>query len=190
MIESETAFRDTSSDGGKVHVCPLRLVPDTVARTGASHLVTCLQDEILVETPRSILANNHLRLRIHDISEPLLGHIPPGDEHIAEIIDFAAAWGGRGPMVIHCWAGISRSTAAALVTLCTLNPEVPEHVIVRRLREASPTAYPNALMIQIGDDALSRRGRLVDAVRAIGRGVPATEARPFSLPADFSTLRG
>ena len=68
-------------------------------------------------------------------------------------------------------------------------PAAEDAPIVRRLREASPTASPNALMIRLGDAALGRGGRLVDAVRAIGRGVPATEARPFSLPADFSALR-
>jgi predicted protein tyrosine phosphatase len=189
MNESGAIAREAPAAGGSVHVCPLSLVPDTVARTKASHLLTCLQNQILVETPRSILADNHLRLRIDDISEPMLGHVTPAEAHIGEIIDFATAWGGGGPMVIHCWAGISRSTAAALISLCTLNPDVPEHAIVRRLREASPTASPNALMIRLGDAALGRGGRLVDAVRAIGRGVPATEARPFSLPSDFSALR-
>jgi predicted protein tyrosine phosphatase len=190
MSRSGATGQDVGEANGSVHVCPLSAVPDTVTRTKASHLLTCLQHEILVETPRSIATGNHLRLRIHDICEPMLGCVPPGEQHVADIIDFASAWGGRGPMVIHCWAGISRSTAAALVTLCTLNPAVPEDVIVRRLREASPTASPNGLIIQLGDAALGRRGRLVEAVRAIGRGAPATEARPFSLPADFSARQG
>ena len=74
-------------------------------------------------------------------------------------------------MVIHCWAGISRSTAAALISLCALNPRCAEHLIARRLREASPTAYPNRLMIRLADAALGRKGRMVAAVEAIGRGV-------------------
>jgi predicted protein tyrosine phosphatase len=89
-------------------------------------------------------------------------------------------------MVIHCWAGISRSTAAAFITLCALNPETPEDLIAKRLREASPTAYPNRLMIRLGDKALERGGSMVDAVESIGRGIVASEAVPFSLPADLS----
>ena len=58
---------------GTVHVCPLSAVPDIVARSNASHLLTCLQDEVLVETPRPILPDRHLRLHIHDIAEPMLG---------------------------------------------------------------------------------------------------------------------
>ncbi len=89
-------------------------------------------------------------------------------------------------MVVHCWAGISRSTAAAYTALCTINPDAPEELIAMRLREASPTAYPNRLIIRLADAALGRKGRMVRAVESIGRGVPAGEAVPFSLPADHS----
>ena len=102
---------------GAVHVCPLSAVPDIVARSNASHLLTCLQDAVLVETPRPILPDRHLRLHIHDIAEPMMGCIAPGEEHVGQLIDFALDWGGQGPMVVHCWAGISRSTAAAYTAL-------------------------------------------------------------------------
>jgi predicted protein tyrosine phosphatase len=175
---------------GAVHVCPLSAVPDIVARHNASHLLTCLQDAVLVETPRAILADRHLRLHIHDIAEPMIGCIAPDEAHVGRLIDFAHAWGGQGPMVVHCWAGISRSTAAAYTALCALNPEVPEELIARRLREASPTAYPNRLIIRLADDALGRRGRMVRAVESIGRGVIATEAVPFWMHADHSDSVG
>jgi len=173
---------------GRVHVCPLSAVPDVVAGCGASHLVTCLQDEIVVETPSLIKPANHMRLHVDDISQPMAGHVAPNERHVADLIAFARAWGGRGPVVIHCWAGISRSTAAAFLTLCALNPDVPEQLIARQLRQTSPTAYPNRLMIRLGDVALGRAGRMIEAVESIGRGVVASEARPFSLPADLSAL--
>jgi predicted protein tyrosine phosphatase len=171
---------------GAIHVCPLSAVPDTVARSKASHLLTWLQDEIVVETPRLILPERHIRFHIHDISEPIPGHVEPGAEHIDQLIEFALDWGGRGPIVVHCWAGISRSTAAAYTALCAINPGVPEELIALRLREASPTAYPNRLIIRLADDALGRRGRMVRAIESIGRGVIATEAVPFALRADHS----
>ena len=170
----------------RIHVCPLSAVPDVIAAHDASHLVTCLQDEVVVETPAIIKPDNHVRLRIHDIAEPIEGYIAPGAEHVAQLLGFAAAWDRQGPMVIHCWAGISRSTAAAFITLCALNPEAPEETIARLLREASPTAYPNRLMIRLGDAALGRAGRMMEAVETIGRGIVASEAVPFSLPADLS----
>ena len=178
--------RETRKDGA-IHVCPLSAVPDTVARSKASHLLTWLQDEIVVETPRLILPERHIRFHIHDISEPLPGYVQPGREHIDQLIEFALDWGGRGPIVVHCWAGISRSTAAAYTALCAINPEASEALIATRLREASPTAYPNRLMIRLADVALGRDGRMVRAVEAIGRGVPAGEAEPFSIAADHSS---
>jgi predicted protein tyrosine phosphatase len=178
--------RETRKDGA-IHVCPLSAVPDTVARSKASHLLTWLQDEIIVETPRLILPERHIRFHIHDISEPLPGYVQPGREHIDQLIEFALDWGGHGPIVVHCWAGISRSTAAAYTALCAINPEASEGLIATRLRQASPTAYPNRLMIRLADAALGRDGRMVRAVEAIGRGVPAGEAEPFSIAADHSS---
>jgi predicted protein tyrosine phosphatase len=174
---------------GRIHVCPLSAVPDIVAGCNASHLVTCLQDEFVVETPSLIKPDNHVRLHVDDISQPMPGYVAPNEQHVASLLDFAEAWGGQGPMVIHCWAGISRSTAAAFITLCALNPDAPEQLIAERLREASPTAYPNRLMVRLADAALARGGRLVEAVEGIGRGVIVSEAQPFSLPADLSELR-
>ncbi len=171
---------------GSIHVCPLSAVPQTVSRQQASHLLTCLQEELRVETPSLIAPGNHLRLLVHDIAEAIPGHVAPGEDHIAELIDFALAWGGEGPMVVHCWAGISRSTAAAFTSLCAINPQVPEELIAARLRAASPTAYPNRLMIRLADDALGRRGRMMRAVESIGRGEYATEAVPFALMADHA----
>jgi predicted protein tyrosine phosphatase len=175
--------------GGRIYVCPLRVLPEVVADCGAGHLLTCLQGEIVVETPSSVEAARHMRLDLDDIPRPMPGYVAPNARHIADLVRFARAWGGRGPAVIHCWAGISRSTAAAFISLCALNPEVPEQLIANLLREASPTAYPNRLMIALGDIALERDGRMSEAVELIGRGEVATEAHPFSLPADLSELR-
>jgi predicted protein tyrosine phosphatase len=171
---------------GAIHVCPLSAMPDIVARSKASHVLTWLQDEIVVETPPLILPERHIRFHIHDISEPLIGYAAPAREHIDQLVEFALAWGGRGPIVVHCWAGISRSTAAAYTALCAINPDASETLIAARLREASPTAYPNRLMIRLADAALARHGRMVAAIESIGRGVVAGEAEPFSIAADHS----
>jgi predicted protein tyrosine phosphatase len=193
MRVRETSSSDAPAGGAKdgaVHVCPLSTLPDVVVRHQASHLLTCLQDGVLVETPDPVLPERHLRLGMHDICQPMLGYIAPGAEHVERLIDFALDWGGRGPMVVHCWAGISRSTAAAYTALCAINPGVDEELIALRLREASPTAYPNRLIISLADAALGRRGRMVRAIEGIGRGVVAVEAVPFSLRADHSVAEG
>lgn len=163
-------------------VTPLSAVAATVQERGVSHLVTLINNETLVETPPRIRPSNHLRLAMNDICEPQPGMVCPAEEHVAELIDFARNWDRAAPMLIHCWAGISRSTAAAFITLCSLNPDVDEFSIARALREASRTAYPNRRLVSLGDAVLGRGGRMVDAVEAIGRGDLALEGTVFSLP--------
>ena len=85
------------------------------------------------------------------------------------------------PMLVHCFAGISRSTAGAYVAACVLNPQRDEMQIARAIRDASPTAQPNARIVGIADRLLKRDGRMVRAVEAIGPATPATEGHPFRL---------
>jgi predicted protein tyrosine phosphatase len=93
-------------------------------------------------------------------------------------------------MLIHCYAGISRSTATAYIAACVHNPEADEHGIARALRTASPTATPNRRFIALADAALARNGRMNRAIEAIGRGFPRwpeiPEAQPFALPSRFA----
>jgi predicted protein tyrosine phosphatase len=120
-------------------------------------------------------------MAVSDIVEPLDGHILPANEHVEELLRFARGWERDNPLVFHCFAGISRSTAAAYITACALAPERDEFAIARDLRQASPTATPNALLVALADDHLGRGGRMVDAVRGIGRGTEAYLGEPFTL---------
>ncbi|WP_230530686.1 tyrosine phosphatase family protein [Microvirga roseola] len=164
-----------------LHVCPLSRLHDTVAETRASHVVTLINTGSAVERPATITADRHLFIGVSDIVEPLDGHILPGAEHIEQLLAFVRLWGRESPLVIHCWAGISRSTAAAYIAACALTPERDEAEIARALRQASPSATPNARFVALADDILGRRGRMVDSIRAIGRGAEAMEGTPFML---------
>ena len=165
----------------RVHVCPLSLVSATVAASGASHLITLINDQTPVERPASIPLANHLFLGVNDITEPMEGMVLPAEEHVRELLDFVVTWDRKHPIVVHCYAGISRSTAAAYITLCSVAPDRDERDIARRLRVAAPTAYPNPLIIALGDRMLGRKGRMVEAIASIGRGEIAIEGVPFSL---------
>jgi predicted protein tyrosine phosphatase len=168
-----------------VHVCPLAAIHDIVTEAGASHLMTVINAHTPVDTPPLIAPGRHLKILINDISVPQEGLVHPKPEHIDEILRFARDWDHAGPLVVHCWAGISRSTAAAFISLCALNEDGLEHEIARSIREASSTATPNRLMVKIADDTLGRNGRMVDAIRAIGDGKPAIAGTPFSIPSRF-----
>lgn len=157
-------------------------VEDTVRSADVGCLVTLINGETLVETPRGIVPEKHLRLAMNDIIEPQPGLVHPNEEHVGELLNFARAWDRKQPMMIHCWAGISRSTAAAFITLCTLNPHSDERRIARALRRASPTATPNRRLVHLADAMLERQGRMLDALDLIGRGEMAFEADVFELP--------
>src|SRR3954465_2225427 len=164
-----------------LHVCPLSRLHETVAELKASHVVTLINTGSAVEPPASVLQNRHLFIGMSDIVSPLDGHILPASEHVDSLLTFVRAWERESPLVFHCWAGISRSTAAAFITACALAPDRDEAEIARDLRAASPTATPNALLVSLADDMLGRRGRMMDAVQAIGRGEEAMEGIPFML---------
>ena len=73
-------------------------VPDVVAGCNASHLLTCLQDEIVVETPALIKPDLHVRLHVHDISEPIAGYVAPSRASTSpKLIEFAHGLGRAGP---------------------------------------------------------------------------------------------
>ncbi|HET7715899.1 MAG TPA: tyrosine phosphatase family protein [Bauldia sp.] len=164
-----------------VYVCPLSRIAETVAGANASHLVSLINDDTPVIRPGTIPEENHLFLGINDIVEPMDGMVLPAAEHVETLIDFVSGWHPVRPIVVHCYAGISRSTAAAYITLCALKPDRDEADIARRMRAASRFAYPNPRLVAIGDEILGRNGRMVAAVKAIGRGEIVAENIPFSL---------
>jgi len=109
------------------------------------------------------------------------GYTAPAHEHVQRLVDFVTAWDRQAPMVVHCFAGISRSTAGAYVAACALNPKRDEMQIAWDIRRASRTAQPNVRIVSIADRLLKRDGRMIRAIDAIGVGDPATEGHPFRL---------
>ena len=169
-------------------VCPLHEIEEVIAARGATHLLTLVDPATVPETPRAILAGRHLKLGVNDITEVVDGLICPDESTVEAVLDFGRAWDGASPLVIHCWAGISRSTAAAFMIACERNPAVAESRIAGELRRRSPWAYPNRRLVAMADAALGREGRMVEAVRAMG---PPDFAggeqmgRAFDLPATY-----
>jgi predicted protein tyrosine phosphatase len=165
----------------RLHVCSLARVGETVARTGARSLLTLLSPGTMVERPVAIAPKRHLYLAVSDIVEPTPGQVLPDASHLDDLLGFVRAWDRAEPMVIHCFAGVSRSTAAAYIAACALRSEGDELAIAKALRAASPTASPNARLIALADDSLGRRGRMSEAIAAIGRGEACFEGTPFVL---------
>jgi predicted protein tyrosine phosphatase len=164
-----------------IHVCSLARLHATVEATGARRVVTLMRDVELVRRPATIEHADHLLLRLDDISEPIDGYTVPAEQHIAELLAFVRSWDRAAPLVMHCYAGVSRSTAGAFVSACALNPRRPEAQIAQDIRRLSPTATPNIRIVMLADRMLGRGGRMVAAIDAIGRGIACYEGHPFRL---------
>ena len=121
-----------------IHICPLSRLAETVAACDASHLVTLATLGSVVARPASIRPEHHLRVGFSDITAPREGHLPPGEEHVRAVLDFVGAWPAERPLVMHCYAGISRSTAAAYAATCALRPDRDEDALAEELRRLDP----------------------------------------------------
>lgn len=163
-----------------IHVCSLARLHQTVAETGARHVVTLMKDISLVERPSAVPPQNHLHIKVDDITCPIDGYTHPCEEHVARLVQFAKQWDRSTPIVIHCYAGISRSTAGAYSVACALSDR-DEVAIAQDMRRASPTAMPNGLIVSLADRMLGRKGRMIAAIESIGPGDLCYEADPFSI---------
>jgi len=165
----------------RLHVCSLARIGEMVEKTGARSMVTLLSPGTEVLRPDAITAENHLNIGMSDIVVAAPGQVAPGVAHVEELIQFVRRWDRAAPMLIHCYAGVSRSTASAFITVCTLAPQRDEREIALALRRASPTATPNTRLVALADAYLGRDGRMRAAIDAIGRGVDCYEGAPFAL---------
>jgi predicted protein tyrosine phosphatase len=167
-----------------IHVCSLAALPEIVRMTGASHVLTVMGNVDQVLRPASVLPDNHLKVSVDDITEPMEGYTTPSDIHVEQVLNFVRRWERTAPMVIHCYAGVSRSTASAFAAACMLNPHRDEMEIARRIRAASPIASPNRLIVSLADKALGRNGRMIRALEEIGPATMMVEGKPFLVELD------
>jgi predicted protein tyrosine phosphatase len=167
-----------------IHVCSLAALAETVHATGASHVLTVMANVNQVQRPASVLEANHLKVSMDDITEQMDGFVAPSDNHIEQVLNFVRSWDRGAPLVVHCYAGISRSTASAFAAACMLNPHRDEISIARQIRAASPIAQPNRLIVSLADKALGREGRMLRALDEMGPGNMMIEGRPFRVDLD------
>jgi predicted protein tyrosine phosphatase len=165
-------------------VCGLSDLARTVEKHRARHMVSLLSPQTPVPPFDRLGVDRHLFLEMHDISSAVDGMAAPDRTHVENLIAFARNWTREDPLLIHCWMGISRSTAAAYISAIAVNPQLDEQALALELRRRSPSATPNERLIALADDILDRRGAMKDAIKRIGRGAEAAMGRPFILPVD------
>ena len=164
-------------------VCPVGSIAELATRHRATHLVSLMAEKHDFHRPGLISAERHLVLRMNDIAFAGTGDlVAPAEEHVAQLIEFARQWDRASPMVIHCWMGVSRSPAAAVIASLAVDPEEDDFELAARLRQVAPHATPNPRLIEFGDRLLGRNGRLIAAIKRIGRGAETDGRASFFLP--------
>jgi predicted protein tyrosine phosphatase len=137
-------------------------------------------------TPVGIHPDRHHHLNFDDIVEPMPGYLEPSEHHVARIIQLAGELSDRDRILVHCQAGISRSSAAALIILSARNPG-HERAIARRLREEGPWFFPNRLMLDLADRLIGRGPVLTAALGSMGPPTMTLNSRPIQLPLTVMT---
>jgi predicted protein tyrosine phosphatase len=166
-------------------ICSLASLEDVIIDRRPSHLLTLLSPDWMIDPHAAMAPDRHLRLAVDDIPEPMPGLVAPDEAAVEQLLAFGRGWDAAQPMVVHCFAGVSRSSAAALAIACERNPDAPELAIALTLRQLAPHAFPNRRITALADEMLGRDGRLIDAVEAMGRDDLEAPHVPVELPSVF-----
>lgn len=106
-------------------------------------------------------------LRFDDVIAPTPGMVAPSEEHVAQLLAFGRDVGVAGEqahLLIHCHAGVSRSTAAATLLLAQDDPTRSASDIFDEIARLRPRAWPNLVLLELGETALGRHGEFTAAV--------------------------
>jgi len=166
----------------RILVTPLSALEDAIASHRPSHIVTLLSPEHMIETPAGFPADRHLKLGINDVADPGAGDDPPARGHVEQLLAFSRAWNTKEPLLIHCWAGISRSMASAYTVLCDRLGPGREVEIALAIRRRASHANPNPLLVSHADEVLGRGRRMVEALAAMGPPLMVTEGVITAFP--------
>jgi predicted protein tyrosine phosphatase len=165
----------------RISICGLAELADHCA-TRVSHVLSILDPDWPVpEVFGAFGEHAKLELRFHDVIEagdP--GITAPQQAHVTALLAFGRELltepRANAHLLVHCHAGVSRSTAAMALLLAQALPDAPEGRIFGEILHIRPQAWPNLRLLEMGDPLLGRGGKLVAAAVDIYR--TQLESRP------------
>jgi predicted protein tyrosine phosphatase len=127
-----------------------------------------------------------LELRFHDVIEPQPAAILPESRDVEQLLAFGRDLkeAREAHLLIHCHAGVSRSTAAAILILAQTRPDRPAEEALFTVVRMRPRAWPNLRMLELGDALLGRRGEIVEVARMYYQRVLEREPWPAATMID------
>lgn len=143
-------------------------------RAGVSHVLSILDPDWPVPDAFGDFGEHRrLELRFHDVIEELPGTAPPRAEHVDELLAFGRGLLAEplptGHLLVHCHAGVSRSTASMALILAQALPGLPAARILGEVLRIRPRAWPNLRLLELGDAMLGRGGEMVAAACEVYR---------------------
>jgi predicted protein tyrosine phosphatase len=153
-----------------ITICGLEELPGH-CQVGVSHVLSILDPEWPVPEAFGAFGEHaKLELRFHDVIEEHGDEvIPPQPEHVGELLAFGRHLQTGAHLLVHCHAGVSRSTASMALILAQACPDVPGAVIFEQVLTIRPRAWPNLRIVELGDALLGRNGALITAAVEVYR---------------------
>jgi predicted protein tyrosine phosphatase len=113
-------------------------------------------------------AHARLELRFDDVIEDAPGFQPPTADHVAQVLAFGRSLQAErdGHLLVHCYAGISRSSASMYLMLAQARPDRAPAELLAEVARIRPQIWPNLRMVELGDAALGRHGAVVEPLAA------------------------
>src|SRR6202158_2519430 len=155
MTRSIAAFRVT--------ICGIPEL-DEHSAAGVTHVLSIL-DPDWPDPPAfaDFAAHRRLALRFHDIIEPMPDRLLPSRDDVERLLAFGREPGepAESHLLVHCHAGVSRSTAAAALILAQAYPDRPASEVLDAVAQLRPRAWPNLRILEFGDALLGRNGEII-----------------------------
>jgi predicted protein tyrosine phosphatase len=150
----------------RITICGIEELTDH-GETGASHVLSILDPDWPVpEAFGSFGEHAKLELRFHDVIEEDAGAAPQ-QQDVARLLRFGRDLTTEPPegahLLVHCHAGVSRSTAAMALILAQTHPDLPARQVMQEVLRIRPQAWPNLRIIELGDALLSLNGAMIAA---------------------------
>ncbi len=141
---------------------------------GVSHVLSILDPEWPVPDAFGTFGEHRrLELRFHDVIEDTERTNGPQESHVAQLLGFGrdllAEPAPAAHLLVHCHAGISRSTAAMALILAQALPQRDAEAILAEVLRIREKAWPNLHIVELGDAMLGRGGTLVAAAHRVYR---------------------
>ena len=146
----------------EIMVTPVSHVYGAVMWRGATHVISLLVNEErpTVKLPPGFNKASHLFLDMDDVIDAD-AVAAPTRQQVQRILDWAKNLPQDSKLLIHCFAGVSRSTAAALaIKVQELGVDRIDDAILW-LTHIRPQACPNPIIIKYADEILGANGKLL-----------------------------